>query len=110
MTDKRFGCPAHRVIQVEFERLNPCHLRFWRVYDIKRHLKADHGLDLEDGEVRALLGDGFQADVDGLEGQEPGTGGRQGLEGQHSGERREVSQWGDASERPMDEVKEELMD
>ena len=59
MTDKRFGCPASKVVQVEFERVNPCHLRFWRVYDVKRHLKADHGLDLEDAEVRHLLGDEY---------------------------------------------------
>jgi hypothetical protein len=64
MTDKRFGCPAHKVIQVEFERINPCHMRFWRVYDVKRHLKADHGLDLEDLEVRTLLGDGFEGHGD----------------------------------------------
>jgi hypothetical protein len=67
MTDKRFGCPAHKVIQIEFERINPCHLRFWRVYDVKRHLKADHGLDLEDVEVRTLLGDGFEGHGDGDE-------------------------------------------
>lgn len=60
MANKRFGCPAHKVIQVEFERINPCHLRFWRVYDVKRHLKADHGLDLEDVEVRTLLEDGLE--------------------------------------------------
>ena len=65
MTDKRFGCPAHKVIQIEFERVNPCHLRFWRVYDVKRHLKADHGLDLEDVEVRTLLGDGFEGHGEG---------------------------------------------
>jgi len=78
MTDKRFGCPAHKVIQVEFERINPCHLRFWRVYDVKRHLKADHGLDLEDLEVRTLLGDGFEGHGDGDERQsEEGTDGRE---------------------------------
>ena len=32
-------------------------MRFWRVYDVRRHLKADHGLDLEDAELRQLLGD-----------------------------------------------------
>lgn len=32
-------------------------MRFWRVYDVRRHLKADHGLDLEDLELRQLLGD-----------------------------------------------------
>jgi hypothetical protein len=79
MTDKRFGCPAHKVIQVEFERINPCHLRFWRVYDVKRHLKADHGLDLEDVEVRTLLGDGFEGHGDGDERQyEDDTDGREG--------------------------------
>jgi hypothetical protein len=57
MTQKRFGCPANKVVNVELELVNPCHLRFWRVYDVKRHLKADHGLDLDDAEVRHLLGD-----------------------------------------------------
>jgi len=79
MTDKRFGCPAHKVIQVEFERVNPCHLRFWRVYDVKRHLKADHGLDLEDVEVRTLLGDGFEGHADEQECEE-GRGEREGYE------------------------------
>jgi len=79
MTDKRFGCPAHKVIQVEFERINPCHLRFWRVYDVKRHLKADHGLDLEDLEVRTLLGDGFEGHGDERE-LDHGRGGREGSE------------------------------
>jgi len=62
MLDKRYGCPAHKVIHVQFETGNPCHMRFWRVYDVRRHLKADHGLDLEDAEARLLLSDG------GLEG------------------------------------------
>lgn len=62
MTDKRYGCPAHKVIHVQYERVNPCHMRFWRVYDVRRHLKADHGLDLDDAEARTLLSDG------GLEG------------------------------------------
>ena len=67
MANKRFGCPAHKVIQVEIERVIPCHMRFWRVYDVKRHLKADHGLDLEDVEVRTLLGDGLEEHEDGRE-------------------------------------------
>jgi hypothetical protein len=80
MTDKRFGCPAHKVIQVEFERINPCHMRFWRVYDVKRHLKADHGLDLEDVEVRTLLGDGFEGHGDEREHEDGREGYEQGVE------------------------------
>lgn len=93
MTDKRFGCPAHKVVQVEFERVNPCHLRFWRVYDVKRHLKADHGLDLEDGEVRTLLGDGFEGQEEGGEDHEQRMEGGSGV-----------------AQGTTDEVKEEIMD
>jgi hypothetical protein len=93
MTDKRFGCPAHKVVQVEFERVNPCHLRFWRVYDVKRHLKADHGLDLEDREVRTLLGDGFDGQEEGGEGHDQNTERGSGVE--HD---------------TTNEVKEEMMD
>ncbi|OCF44530.1 hypothetical protein I317_01602 [Kwoniella heveanensis CBS 569] len=32
-----------------------CWMRFWRVYDVRRHLKAEHGIELEDMEVRSLL-------------------------------------------------------
>ncbi|WVQ66749.1 uncharacterized protein L199_004940 [Kwoniella botswanensis] len=32
-----------------------CLMRFWRVYDIRRHLKAEHGIELEDMETRRLL-------------------------------------------------------
>ncbi|WVF67366.1 hypothetical protein IAT40_002121 [Kwoniella sp. CBS 6097] len=32
-----------------------CWMRFWRVYDVRRHLKAEHHVDLEDMEVRSLL-------------------------------------------------------
>ncbi|KAK8853452.1 hypothetical protein IAR55_004159 [Kwoniella newhampshirensis] len=32
-----------------------CTMRFWRVYDVRRHLKAEHGVELEDMEVRRLL-------------------------------------------------------
>jgi hypothetical protein len=72
MTDKRFGCPASKVIQVEFEQVNPCHLRFWRVYDVKRHLKADHGLDLDDAEVRHLSSDDYKRGLEegGIEEQQ----------------------------------------
>lgn len=74
MTDKRFGCPASKVINVEMERVNPCHLRFWRVYDVRRHLKADHGLDLEDSEVRALLGDAPEVGQSAPGGNDGGSG------------------------------------
>ncbi|WVQ75651.1 hypothetical protein IAR50_005280 [Cryptococcus sp. DSM 104548] len=32
-----------------------CSLRFWRVYDVRRHLKSEHGMELEDLQVRMLL-------------------------------------------------------
>nr|XP_031860367.1 uncharacterized protein CI109_004255 [Kwoniella shandongensis]KAA5527439.1 hypothetical protein CI109_004255 [Kwoniella shandongensis] len=32
-----------------------CTMRFWRVYDVRRHLKAEHGIEMEDMEVRRLL-------------------------------------------------------
>jgi hypothetical protein len=32
-----------------------CTARFWRVYDVRRHLKGEHGIDLGDMEVRRLL-------------------------------------------------------
>lgn len=62
MAIKRYGCPAPQVIQHELEGHARCNLRFWRVYDVRRHLKADHGLDLEDAELRQLLGDVGTAD------------------------------------------------
>jgi len=34
-----------------------CLLRFWRVYDVRRHLKGAHHVDLGDMEVRRLLHD-----------------------------------------------------
>lgn len=37
------------------ERSMRCSLRFWRVYDVRRHLAAEHGMQLEDKEVRKLL-------------------------------------------------------
>jgi hypothetical protein len=45
IASRRYGCPAE----------DGCKVRFWRVYDVRRHLKGDHGLDLEDLEVRRLL-------------------------------------------------------
>ncbi|ODO05504.1 hypothetical protein I350_04555 [Cryptococcus amylolentus CBS 6273] len=32
-----------------------CISRFWRVYDVRRHLKSEHGMELEDLQVRMLL-------------------------------------------------------
>lgn len=57
MALKRYGCPISRVVTSELELETRCCLRFWRVYDVRRHLKADHGLDLEDAELRELLKD-----------------------------------------------------
>lgn len=41
-------------------RLDHCTERFNRVYDIRRHLKAEHEVDLQDMEVRLLLARGGQ--------------------------------------------------
>lgn len=32
-----------------------CILRFWRVYDVRRHLKSEHHVELDDMQVRRLL-------------------------------------------------------
>ncbi|WVW86429.1 hypothetical protein I302_108477 [Kwoniella bestiolae CBS 10118] len=81
---RRFGCPAHAFARFagmsssgdteagqtagmnadasreDDEYIPPlddgrCLMRFWRVYDIRRHLKAEHAIELEDMEVRRLL-------------------------------------------------------
>ena len=75
---RRFGCPSH-VLPSQRPGVNPhaddvrvktepgleigsteeaeagCKERFWRVYDIRRHLNAVHGLQLEASEVKELL-------------------------------------------------------
>ncbi|WWC64853.1 uncharacterized protein I303_107467 [Kwoniella dejecticola CBS 10117] len=70
---RRFGCPAHafqKFIQAPPDVLAPtptsetplenedsdrCLKRFWRVYDIRRHLVAEHNIEIEDMECRRLL-------------------------------------------------------
>lgn len=67
---RRYGCPFNHIRQNRTQHLpdsrsdasttqtHPsfdCYARFWRVYDVRRHLKAEHGAELEDGEVRELL-------------------------------------------------------
>ncbi len=42
--ERRYGCPEEG-----------CEGTFWRVYDVRRHLKTEHELDLGDGEVRRWL-------------------------------------------------------
>lgn len=64
MANKRYGCPSSHVIRSEMEGQTRCCLRFWRVYDVRRHLKADHDLDLEDAELRQLL-DNLEPDAAG---------------------------------------------
>jgi hypothetical protein len=41
--ERRHGCPLG------------CTSRFWRVYDVRRHLKGEHELDVDDLEARRLL-------------------------------------------------------
>jgi general transcription factor IIIA len=50
------GRPTAETLQAWDESLLTCPMRFWRVYDVRRHLAAEHGLVLEDAEVRKLLG------------------------------------------------------
>ncbi|WRT69978.1 uncharacterized protein IL334_006971 [Kwoniella shivajii] len=77
---RRFGCPAHSfdkfaglpATQVNMIDVQPhsdvedheddfvpeedrCLMRFWRVYDVRRHLTSDHDIELDDMEVRRLL-------------------------------------------------------
>ncbi len=37
------------------KREQKCLSRFWRVYDLRRHLKSDHGVSLDDMQVRRLI-------------------------------------------------------
>lgn len=76
-TTKRYGCPVHLLPTSDAEhfgdgdsetdnrsqgqgldrtRLQTCHARFWRVYHLQRHLKSDHGVEMETGEIKALVG------------------------------------------------------
>ena len=51
----RYGCPAHHVPVGGEDVPKQCLERYNRVYDVRRHLKSEHGLVLEDMEVRLLL-------------------------------------------------------
>jgi len=42
--ERYYGCPE-----------DGCEGRFWRVYDVRRHLHVEHELALGDDEVRHLL-------------------------------------------------------
>lgn len=46
-----------------------CYARFWRVYDVRRHLSSGHGVELGDEEVRELL---IQAKAGGQEEDDEG--------------------------------------
>lgn len=58
----RYPCPI-RLIYPEQE----CGERYNRVYDVKRHLKGGHGVELEDLQVRVLLSRALQKVVTGSE-------------------------------------------
>lgn len=47
----RFACP----IQVHLLEEEACEQRFWRAYDVQRHLKRNHEVDLTRTEVENLL-------------------------------------------------------
>jgi hypothetical protein len=74
MEFRRFGCPVHALEAFaahskheggnhgdavgedgEGIREERCGMRFWRVYDVRRHLRVEHGLELGDLGVRRLL-------------------------------------------------------
>lgn len=48
--EMRHACPIGSIVPEA-----ACKGRFNRVYDIRRHLKGDHEIELDDAEVRALL-------------------------------------------------------
>ncbi|WWC72261.1 uncharacterized protein I206_106223 [Kwoniella pini CBS 10737] len=73
---RRFGCPAHSFHKfihsppntispetpamedigvIELPAEDRCLKRFWRVYDIRRHLVAEHAIEVDDMECRRLL-------------------------------------------------------
>jgi hypothetical protein len=55
MANKALACPCTSVeLGNEGER---CQQRFGRVYDVKRHVRKVHGLELCESEVRLMLGD-----------------------------------------------------
>jgi hypothetical protein len=55
MVNKALACPCTSVeLGNEGER---CQQRFGRVYDVKRHVRKVHGLELSESEVRLMLGD-----------------------------------------------------
>lgn len=46
----RFGCPA-----TAEDGSRNCEQRFWRVYDVERHLKRNHGMNKTRAEVESML-------------------------------------------------------
>jgi general transcription factor IIIA len=58
MANKALACPCASA-ELEGER---CRQRFGRVYDVKRHVRKIHGLELSESEVRLLLGDAEAGD------------------------------------------------
>lgn len=55
----RYGCPAKNEAGQRF-----CEQRFWRAYDVERHLKRNHSIDLTRTEVEGLLA-ALEAEEDG---------------------------------------------
>lgn len=46
----RFGCPA-----APKDGSRKCEQRFWRVYDVERHLRRNHGMNKTRAEVESML-------------------------------------------------------
>lgn len=51
---RRFACPSE-LIHGQSEIELKCYSRFWRIYDVKRHLNTAHGIKLDTEEVKELL-------------------------------------------------------
>ena len=67
----RYPCPI-QFVHPEAE----CDERYSRVYDVKRHLRAEHGVGLEDLQVRVLLSKALQGGSAGVAGTVMGEKGR----------------------------------
>lgn len=61
MANKALACPCASVeLGNEGGR---CQQRFGRVYDVKRHVRKVHGLELSESEVRLMLGDAEDGEI-----------------------------------------------
>ena len=89
-TQKAYGCPLHLLdhpLRPESDSDNPtgsigfnaprqttCFARFGRAFDVQRHLRADHGVEMDLEGVKDLLGVGVGVGVEGVGGNEEGDG------------------------------------